>query len=124
MSTTEILEGFELTQDDVDEAEEFVKERIEFFDAVREVRTSRELPDGTFVHLHQLVVDNEGTPYVVTNLSHESIKLVEVEPPRGSERMTFLDPRTITYGSFCMNYDAKFVDDESRSGDRQPVFAW
>lgn len=126
MSADEIMESLDVTESELEVADELVQDHIEFFDNVQDVRTSRELPDGAFVHLHQLVVGPENKDYVVTEIGRETLVLVEVQPPVEHHGVAFLEQTVVSYGQLCMQYDQQTLpaEGDERDHERQPIFAY
>lgn len=89
-----------------------------------EFPSRRALPDGTTLHLHQLVVDDEGETFVVTGLDageNSLIKLAEITPPVESDEPGFGRSYLLTSGD-CAEHGTPQV---APGGDESiPVFAY
>lgn len=101
----QIHEALDLDPDRVADAAERVERRKDRVDNWGPVTTTRELPSGDRVHLHQLVTDGDDRDYVVVEFTDEAIKLSEISLDDNVQ--SFDGTVSVSYGEFMMGYEAE-----------------
>ena len=128
----EICEELGFTLSEAEQSHERVNEYVATLYLEKEIRTSVDLPDGTAIHRHQLVVGPDEREYVVLDLSTEALELVEVEKPmpndegHGHTGVGFLGREVLTYGELMSFYEPQFSEiyEDEEVVERVPVWAY
>lgn len=101
----EICDNLGFTPEEARVSAENVASRIDRLDNWDEHTTSALLAGQQRVHLHQLAIDSTDEKWLIVGINDDTIELTRVVEPTESDRIGFMEEKTMSHGRFLIKYE-------------------